>query len=268
MVFFSNTILLHKKMLLLLFENPDTYKIPLGNFSCELADLFDIQLGLIEDRYKKQTKDGKSVYILNYKSFQNNDSTKAPLFITRYDQYNILDFQKLIKAGISDSKKYEDNDLLKPVIPEKKLLTINDYLITIRGQPKGYSMFRSYNSKKFNADFPNIVATNHFVRLRPKVLLEMHIPYLHLILDSIVENQLRNLFEQKRLNLPAEKKYSVMNSFNIDELKSIPINLTKTATEQIETTSLFEKNYENYFKATMLFNEFKQQLNKSFTSLH
>ena len=75
-------------MLLLLFLNPDTYKIPLGDFSCSLGDLFDVNIGIVEDRYQKQTKEGVDVFVLNLKAFINNDSVKAAQFINRYDQYN------------------------------------------------------------------------------------------------------------------------------------------------------------------------------------
>jgi hypothetical protein len=255
-------------MLLLLFLNPDTYKIPVGNFSCLLGDLFDVNMGIIEDRYQKMTKEGSDVYVLNLKSFTNNDSVKETQFINRYDQYNLLDFKKVLSTkGKSDKNSVTFlEDAEKPFISEKKLLTKNDYLITIRGQPKGYSILRSYENKEFKGRFPNIVATNHFVRLRPKIVLDMHIPYLHLLLDSIVENQLRNLFEQKKENLPKDKKYGVFNSFSVEELKEMQITFSRDVNQQIVTTELFEKNYQKYFDATIYFNEFKEQLNRNITT--
>jgi hypothetical protein len=255
-------------MLLLLFLNPDTYKIPVGDFSCLLGDLFDVNMGIIEDRYQKTTKDGSDVYVLNLKAFTNNDSVRASQFINRYDQYNLLDFKKVLKSReeLVENADAVKLDQEKPFISEKKLLSKNDYLITIRGQPKGYSILRSFESKEFKGRFPKIVSTNHFVRLRPKVVLDMHVPYLHLLLDSIVENQLRNLFEQKKANLPTDKKYGVFNSFGVEELKEILIKFSRDVNQQIVTTELFEKNYQNYFNATIYFNEFKEQLNRNLTT--
>ena len=247
-------------MLLLLFNglNEDCNKIPESTHNYTIHDLFDVNLGLIEDRYLKLTKnDNEPIMFLRLSSFIDDETRKSKLYLNTYEKLNIID----MKAVISKHKEYEEKNLdnsKKGFIPDQKVLKDVDYLISLRGRPKGYSMLKSIKDNQHK-----LVSSNHFIHIRPRQtqIEEMYVPYLHLILDMLVEKKINADFEDKKVIEDAlNKKYSAYNSFRIQDLRDMEISIPRTKLEQKKAYELFETNYNKYLDANLQYDSFKKCL--------
>lgn len=131
------------------------------------------------------------------------------------------------KVRLLRKKKIEKNlqkgqhDLINQSIRSKevssnKILTGEDYLIcTRRANDKpitGYSLINSAIDLQPESFGPSIIP-HHFICLRPrKDIGDLHIPFVHLLLDSIIENQLVPLIEKGNkgiLNIKTLKELKV-----------------------------------------------------------
>ncbi len=76
-------------------------------------------------------------------------------------------------------------------IKEEKILTKEDYILFCKGMVKGLSMFNSENSliEIAKSGYKGIIASNHFIVLRPDSSIKEHFPspyYLENIIDLVI----------------------------------------------------------------------------------
>jgi len=162
-----------------------------------LSELFEIKQGLTLSS-KKEIKNtfGNNAYKVIYVSDLGNP-------------YHLLDFGEL--TDYATDKK----------IKEERLLTLNDYVISCKGEIKGFSLYKS--TKIFNLlyekNYSGLFVSNHFIVLRPRksTLMQYGNSYfLHNILDLLIPiiNKSMNHSSEKKtipyITIAEIEKYSVL----------------------------------------------------------
>ena len=122
-------------MLLLLANNllvNNLFDLPKGDQNYRLRDLFEINIGLIEDKFNKMTTESKEeVMFINLKASKDDNSQVSNLTINDYHTRNLIDYKELERKNLPII-----NDSTKQGVPEDRVLNSSDYLISIRGRPK------------------------------------------------------------------------------------------------------------------------------------
>jgi len=210
-------------VLLLLTEPPFLEPEEKGTITFTIGDLFEIYNGVIEERHLPIVAENNSdLNFIRINSFTENG--------VLHDKIRLRELQELHTNKREDNfKKLPD----KKPINEKKKLRNSDYIIYTRGMPRGFSMLKSEID-----DNLNVVATHQFICLKPRTnIIEVYLPYLHLVMDLFVDRDLKKIYESK-LKLNGEK-YGIFNSIGIKEIKDIEITILKLVDGQ-------RKAYEKY----------------------
>ena len=243
----------------------ETPSIPETDTTDILDNLFDIRLGLIEDRYLHLTSDKKEpVYFITAKSFTNVPNTKDQLTFV-YNEWEQLknldpDWTKAIENG-NMLKENQEKDLdesgkiseRKGYIKENRLLQQHDFLISIRGEPRGYSMLKLDQLKRYN-----IVASHYFEKLTPRYPGKFNLEYLHIIMEQFAKHKLVDNF--KYLQKESRKKgksYASFNSFSVEDLKDQKIEFHGQIEKQKEIAVLYREQFEKWHKQNLIFNQFE-----------
>ena len=236
-----------------------------------LDNLFDIRLGLIEERYLHLTKEKEEpVYFVTAKSFTNipekeKEENALKLIELRQVKTLLKGWIKALEDGIlkvSNDKKDRDESgkilTHKTLIKENRLLNKEDFLISIRGEPRGYSMFHLEELLKEY----NIVYTHYFVRLRPRQNYEFDTEYIHLVLEQLTKHQLVTAF-QKILNEKGSKSYASFNSISIDRLRSTKIKYHSDKNNQLKIVEKYKNEYEKTQKQNLSFYQMEENIYRS-----
>ena len=99
-------------MLLLLLNN--LFEMPKGDQSYRLRDLFEINIGLIEDKFNKMTIESKEeVMFINLKASKDDNSQVSNLTIIDYHTRNLIDYKELERRlPIRDIDEDFENDAI------------------------------------------------------------------------------------------------------------------------------------------------------------
>lgn len=206
----------------MLFLNNITSEMRFANYGDtvvrKLEDLFDISTGVIESKYK--------LVISGNPVEGKKESEQKPVIFVRLGS---LDHKNSIIKIDEDLKKYNDSyskDVITEgvEIPSTKVLRSNDYLINMRGLPKGFSMLKTFEHDTLGYYVPN----NQFVVLKPRVDLPYLDKYLHLILDLILMPFLELEYYKEKSN----QKSPSFNSFKITKVVEFKIKLLKDIESQ------------------------------------
>jgi hypothetical protein len=219
--------------------------------SYQIDDLFECNLGLNEANYGAFLKDGKRVTFLKLGSFMDDDKNMN-LPIQDYNKRNILNPGLFAEKNNAETNEINEKD--KTPVPIKKLLQPTDFLISIRGRIKGFSMLNSIESSE-------LVCSNHFIHLKPRnyIIADMHMPYLHLLLDCLV----------KQINMDfRDKGSSSTNSLKVDELRTYSINLHTNIEEQKKVTKEYEERHLEIQQANLKYDQFINHLSFSLLNNH
>lgn len=239
-----------------------------------LENLFDIRLGLIEERFLHLTKETKKpVYFLTAKSFVNvPNKTREDVFLRNsLQQLNVFDpvLIKKVQSGEMAILNYEkDKDEKgnlneqKGYIKDSRVLQNHDFLISIRGEPKGYSLIGLPEIGIYN-----FVPTNYFVRLSPRFPANFHMEYLHLIVDQFVKHKLVDRFQalEDRVTGKQKKTYASFNSFRIEELKLEIINYHSSIKQQMDIVDEYKKQFDKWHLQRLVFNQFEHNIYSAIT---
>lgn len=248
--------------MLLLGLDPELFKknseelFPSDNLkSYHIDDLFECNLGLNEANYGTFSKDGNRVTYLKLGSFIDDDKNMN-LPIQDYNKRNILD-PRIFDEDSSETNEINEKD--KTPVPIKKLLQPSDFLISIRGRIKGFSMLHTFESLGEN---DRLVCSNHFIHLKPRnyIISDMYMPYLHLLLDILVK--------QINMNFKESKGGSSTNSLKVDELREYGINLHTNIEEQKKIFEEYEKRHIEFQQANLQYERFMNQLSNSLLNNH
>lgn len=215
----------------------DNIKLSFGE--CRLrkvGDLFQVSTGLIQSRYTDRVAESNfPVCFLSLGAFD-------------YDQNRIKNDDERNKLKMLKPKNHTNQTGKKSDIPYEKVLNLTDYIINMRGEPKGFSMVDALDI----ASDLNYVCANQFFVLRPNKDIPYSIPYLHQLLDLVVIPTLQKVYKSKKdeislevgknkiLNLnvkssgqelKASEKIS-FNSFTMSHLSEISMNVLVNLTDQ------------------------------------
>jgi hypothetical protein len=246
---------------MLLLIDPDFYKNSEEFFQSDnlksylIDDLFECNLGLNEANYGTFSKDGNRVTYLKLGSFIDDDKNMN-LPIQDYNKRNILD-PRIFDEDSSETNEINEKD--KTPVPIKKLLQPSDFLISIRGRIKGFSMLHTFESLGEN---DRLVCSNHFIHLKPRnyIISDMYMPYLHLLLDCLVK--------QINMNFKEIKGSSLTNSLKVDELRKFGINLHTNIEEQKKVLEEYEKRHIEIQQANLKYDQFMNHLSFSLLNNH
>ncbi|MFN6373922.1 MAG: hypothetical protein ACK4YD_02035 [Chitinophagia bacterium] len=254
-------------------KNEEETDLPEADKTDTLENLFDIRLGLIEDRYLHLTKEKQEpIYFITAKSFANvpekervKDYNDSKLIELRQVKTLLSSWIKKLENGIlkaENDKKDRDEmgNLLseKTYIKEKRLLEKEDFLIAIRGEPRGYSMFHLQDV----FENYNIVYTHYFVRLRPRDNFGFDTEYIHLILEQLTKRKLVEEF-RKILADKGLKSYASFNSISIDRLRSTKIKYHPEKETQIKIIERYKNEYDKTQKQNLNFYQLEENIYRS-----
>ncbi len=206
-----------------------------------IGDLFDVFNGVIEDRHLPIVADANSeINFIRVNSFSETN--------------DLFDKKKLDEICLGQVKRKENpftiTDDRKPV-NVKKVLIKEDYIIYTRGIPRGFSMQNAPIGNELN-----VVATHQFICLRPRTkLIEVYLPYLHLVLDLFVEKDLKKLFDSKLIK--SGDRYNVFNSVNIKEIRNMELTILKLVGAQKKVYDRFCERKQEFDTAVLRLNIIK-----------
>lgn len=190
-----------------------------------IKDLFEVFTGIVEDNYKPIIEETREEVI-----FLRINSLKDQKF--KYKRFELIE---------SDRSKDLSKELSKQSLIQKKQVKINkilnkeDYLIYTKGVPKGFSLLNNSISKS-----KNLVASHQFICLRPRTeLIEVHLPYLHLVLDVFIEKKLDQIFRAKEEI--KGNKYGSFNSITIKEISKMELTILKSVDSQKKVFEQYNK---------------------------
>jgi len=243
-------------LLLVLSDFQDVLDLPNQTRLYKLEDLFEVSVGVLEDRCSKTIKNTEEPLIfLRTSSFNENGIL--------YDLRTLNTINNKIKSKRNSkldlySSSNSDENLIS--LDKEKILKPDDYLIYTRGVPKGFSLMKSNNIKKLNA-----VANHQFVCLRPRTdIPEMHVPYLHFILDLLVENEFKAMYGNKLEKF--DKKYGLFNSISTKEIRKIELEISDSKESQIKIHNRYKEIYNDYEQALSRLDKFKSAINNQLKS--
>lgn len=252
-------------------KSDEAIELPEADKSDTLDNLFDIRLGLIEDRYLHLTKEKEEpVYFVTAKSFANvpekeKDHSDLKLIQLRQMKTLLKGWIETLDKGTlkaeNDKKDRDETGKLlshKTLIKEKRLLNKEDFLISIRGEPRGYSMFY-LEDILFQY---NIINTHYFVRLRPRENFEFDTEYIHLLLEQITKHKLVTEFREVMRD-KGYKSYSSFNSISIDRLRSTKIKYHSDKEIQIKIAEKYKNEYDKTQKQNLNFFQLEENIYRS-----
>lgn len=226
----------------------------------KLDDIFSIKTGLLElpgEEYYSLDSSGNdvNVRILRMGSFDSSQRKIKSIDQLEKAEQRLIEFRKQREkqSKSTKNKKTAPQKKEKKIIDFEKLLDKDDYVINTRNLGdviiNGYSLLKCLNAEELQKLGP-LAISHHFIVLRPrKSMLNLHVPFLHMMLDIVVDKVLPSMVES----------LGVIKSRELKDLEiQIPIdfNEQKTLHEQYQ---LLEKECE---KAGFALEEFKKSLVK------
>jgi hypothetical protein len=173
----------------------------------------------------------------------------------KYKRFELVESDRS-KDSLGELKK--QNSISKKAVSKNKILNKEDYLIYTKGVPKGFSMLNNSISES-----KNLVASHQFICLRPRTeLIEVHLPYLHLILDVFVEKKLDQIFKEKE-DIKGNK-YGSFNSITIKEISKIELTILKSVDSQKKVFDQYNKIKEEVEVALTRLNFIKESINNNY----
>jgi hypothetical protein len=243
----------------------DNNGIPRPDKMDTLENLFDIRLGLIEDRYLHLTQESESpVHFITVKSFTDvPEKDKTQVLGAELSQLKKLDpswleklkqqseNQRIEGKGIRDNKK-------RVLVKSDSILAKDDYLISVRGRPTGYSLLNVNEIETHN-----FVPTHHFIRLRPLKTFTRNNLYAHLIMNQLVKFELSASFESKLADENSNSSYASFNSVKVEELRNLSIKYHSDVVVQQQVYEMFASKYAEWFNQNLAFEQFQQDIYSS-----
>jgi|LakMenE01Jun11ns_1017448.scaffolds.fasta_scaffold9724569_1 hypothetical protein len=224
-------------MLLLLLTDDNNLTITLDN-------LFHISTGILEDKHERFIELGdeqRKVWFLHMGDMLSDDGLIDFENIAQNESRLLASRLRREKFLASKNRQIENKNVELIPLTSKKLVQPTDYLLCIRGIPTGYSVMRSLKKLSKFPEFKNFAAaaTHHFVifKLRENYA-HMNVQFIHLILDSIVKNDMLELYNKKRKAIEERRRGEVellispVVITSIKEIKDILITIPKQIDRQ------------------------------------
>lgn len=188
-------------------------------------DLFEMLTGVVDSKGALRTsEDHSDIAILRINSF-----TDEGALIENIETGT--DTNSASKSGAGKG----DIILSANTISESKIITRNDFIIYTRGLPKGFSALRFVKTEE-----DRFAASHHFIYLRPRLgLINIYVPYLHLMLELFVKKDLAEIYKQKAIDNRSTQPAG--NSISVKELKNLKITLLTGFDAQKKVVEKYER---------------------------
>jgi hypothetical protein len=129
-------------------------------------------------------------------------------------------------------------------IKENRLLQLEDYLVSIRGKIKGYALINNQDLFKLSDDCNGIIATNHFLVLRPRLTARVAFGHLlYYILDMLMPRINEYAIEKQKNK--TNGKENALPFITIADLKEISFIIDQT-NDLVDLKKQFEYKYDEY----------------------
>jgi hypothetical protein len=171
----------------------------------KLDDIFSIKTGLLElpgEEYYSLDSSGNevNVRILRMGSFDSSLRKIKPIHELEKAEQRLVEFRKQREKryNLGKNKKTEFHKKEKKLIDFDKLIDKDDYVINTRNLGEdviinGYSLLKSLTAQELHELGP-LAISHHFIVLRPrKSMLNLHVPFLHMMLDIVVDKVLPSM---------------------------------------------------------------------------
>lgn len=176
------------------------------------------------------------------------------------DTYKVVNLSGIDTCtGEISERKLVNYSPVREIGPDK-LLSNQDYLISCKGEVNGYSMLLSedlLSGSKIASRFKGIVASNHFLVLRPRMISELSVDdirFLHNLLD-ILSVELRSLAAAK----PGVTKYLTINDV-ANYLFSFPFKDAAELAEFKAVSVQYRNSLKKFKKAKSRLNEYNRSI--------
>ena len=232
-------------LLLLPFSDPVIMELEKSKKRIKLDDIFQINIGVMDEAgteyytdnaYSKENR----VRIIRMGSFDPvKKRLKTPAQLDESEK-NLKDIRKSRLKKITTIKKE---------VSEAKLLTQNDYIINTRGVKDfpvaGYSMLENLG-KKGVPGLDKIAASHHFIVLKPRTTaMKMDVEFLHLMLDLLVDNYLKDIASGLKSGILKSKELKNM-TFSIPLDYDAQVNVVEKHKELVTVRQKAIKDVEIY----------------------
>lgn len=213
-----------------------------------IKDLFEVFSGIVEDNHLpvlEGTQD--EITFLRINSLQDQKF--------KYRRFELVESYKSKDSVVELIKQ---DSIQKKAVKKSKILNKADYLIYTRGTPKSFSMLNNSISES-----KNLVASHQFICLRPKMeLIDIYLPYLHLVLDVFVEKNLDQICKTKEEIKGA--KYGAFNSITIKELGKMELVILNSVDSQKKVFEQYNKIKEEVEVALTRLEFIKESINNNY----
>jgi hypothetical protein len=186
-----------------------------------IGDLFEVFSGIIEENHLPILEETHEEVV-----FLRINSLKEHEYI--YKKFELIESAR-------SKKSLKQSLIQQKAVKKDKILNKEDYLIYTKGVPKGFSMLNNSISES-----KKLVASHQFICLRPRTeLIEIYLPYLHLILDVFVEKKLDQIFRAK--GETKGNNYGAFNSITIKEISKMELVILKSVDSQKKVFDQYNK---------------------------
>ncbi len=213
-----------------------------------IGDLFEVFSGIVEENHLPVLEGTQEeVTFLRINSLQDQKF--------KYRRFELVENDKS-KDSLLESTKQDSTQ--KKAVKKSKILNKADYLIYTRGVPKGFSMLNNSISES-----KKLVASHQFICLRPRVdLIDVYLPYLHLVLDVFVEKKLDQICKTKEVNKGT--KYGAFNSITIKEIGKMELVILNSVDSQKKVFDQYNKIKDEVEVALTRLEFIKESINNNY----
>jgi hypothetical protein len=222
-----------------------------------LDDIFYIKTGLVEQPDEELywlDSNGNRIRVRTLRMGSFNASTKKIKSIEQLEkaERRLSEIRKL-REGKMKPRKYKKIETLRlngRLIDDDKLLDKDDYVINTRNLGEdaiinGYSLSKSLDENTLQKLGP-LCISHHFIVLKPrKSMLNLHVPFLHMMLDIIVDKVLPDLAQTHGL-------------IRTKQLKQLQIQIPLDYSLQEKLYSQYQKLEDRCNSASMELDKFKE----------
>ena len=213
-----------------------------------IGDLFEVFSGIVEENHIPILEETQEEVV-----FLRINSLKDQKF--KYKRFELIESDRSKDLSNEQTKL---SSTQKKTVKKSKILNKADYLIYTKGLPKGFSMLSNSISES-----KKLVASHQFICLRPRLeLIEVYLPYLHLVLDVFVEKKLNQIFKVKEEI--KGNKYGSFNSITIKEISKMELTILKSVDSQKKVFDQYNKIKEEVEVALTRLDFIKESINNNY----
>lgn len=204
---------------MLLLVNPYLQVVPPADLSIKVRDLFDVYLGLVDNRFEYKGPDGEQLVQVRPSSIEFSTKKLKTMGDLIEKEKLLHEKRKAVADDVSVTTKYlKDRSLF---------LMKNDLLVPLKGKTQVLVFDQEIDD---SLGF-YLVPSHHFIVLRKREIhKQFYTPYLVLMIKLFLEKVGAENYSQKLEDVKGE--YGLFNTFNKKQIESFSIHLHSNQDDQ------------------------------------